>query len=442
MRAARILAGLALLVGQRSTRVRKSRHFSSRRAFLKLSAGLGLGGLSSEVFGMLSSEYREPAVTKDLRHRALDGELPRRPLGKTREELSILGFGGFHLLEVSEGQAAELLNFYLDAGGNFIETAMAYGDGESERKIGHVMKARRKECFLSTKVYWRDRKQAAESIERSLRNLQTDHLDNLFLHCVSTEQELATVMSDEGALRAAEEARQAGKVRYISITSHLPEVLLKAIEAYPFDAIMEYINYLDCFNFPLIYDRIIPTCVERDIGVICMKPLADGLLYRPESAVNAFRWVWSLQEVTSAATGNNTVYQLLTNLVLAKSFRPMTDQEKQNLYLTAPELANYVCRRCRACMPNEAGLDIPEIHRLEGYYDRQMMPGPVMQLPDTDLREGLNDWFGNREHAKAAYAALERKVTASTDCSDAEQRCPYGLPITAKLKWIAKKLAS
>ncbi|KPK62196.1 MAG: hypothetical protein AMK73_06570 [Planctomycetes bacterium SM23_32] len=368
--------------------------------------------------------------------------MPRRPLGETGEELTILGFGGFHLLEVPEDEAERLLNFYLDAGGNFIETAIAYGDGDSERKIGRVMETRRDECFLSTKVYSRTRKEAAESIERSLRHLKTDHVDNLFMHGVSTHEELDTVLSDSGALRAAEDARDAGKVRFISITSHLPEVLLRAVRQYRFDAVMEWINYLDYFNFPIVFDEIIPACVERGTGVICMKPLADGLLYRPESAAKAFRWVWSMPEVTSAATGNNTPYQLASNLALAKDHEPMDEGEKKLLYLDAPELANYVCRRCRSCMPNAAGLDIPEIHRLEGYYDRQMMPGPVMDLPDMDLRRGLNNWFSNRDYARAAYAALERQVPPDVDCSDAEARCPYGLPITAKLKWIHRKLTS
>ncbi len=391
---------------------------------------------------MIPSDYQEPPVTDELRRMALEGELPRRPLGKTGEDLTILGFGGFHLLEVSEREAEGLLNLYLDAGGNFIESAIAYGDGDSERKIGRVMGSRRKECFLSTKSYSRDRKGAAQSIERSLRHLNTDHVDNLFIHCISTDEELDRIMSDDGALRAAEDARDAGKVRFISMTSHFPPVLLKAVKAYPFDAIMEYVNYYDYFNFPMVYDEIIPACVERGVGVICMKPLADGLLHRPESAAKAFRWVWSTDEVTSAVTGNNTEYQLASNLALAKSYKPMTDEEKQKLYLGAPELADYVCRRCGKCMPNRAGLDIPEIFRLEGYLDRQMMPGPVMTLPDADLREGLNGWFNNRDYARAAYAAMADKVTDETDCSDVEPLCPYGLPITAKLRWATQKLSA
>ena len=186
---------------------------------------------------MISSGYTEPPVTDELRRRALEGPLPRRKLGKTGAELTILGFGGFHLLEVSPQKAEELLDFYLDAGGNFIETAAGYGNGDSERKIGRVMARRRAECFLSTKTFFRDKRNSAKQIEQSLTNLQTDRVDNLFMHNVHSPADLDRIMSDDGALRAAEDARQAGKVRFISITSHSPEVLCKAVCSYRFDAV-------------------------------------------------------------------------------------------------------------------------------------------------------------------------------------------------------------
>jgi predicted aldo/keto reductase-like oxidoreductase len=411
-----------------------------RRGFLACSAALGIGGLALEVLGMIPSDYEERGVTDDLRRRALEGALPRRKLGKTGAELTIIGFGGFHLLEVSPEKAQELLNFYLDAGGNFIETAAGYGDGDSERKIGAVMARRRDECLLSTKTFWRDKARAARQIDQSLHNLQTDHVDNLFMHNVQSAEDLDRILSEDGALRAAEDARRAGKVRFISITSHLPETLLQAVKSYHFDAVMEWINYFDQFNFPLIYSDIISACTEQGTGVICMKPLADGLLYA--TAERAFRWVWTMPQVTSVATGNNDMFQLASNLALAKSYQPMTEAEKERLYFDAPELASYVCRRCMKCMPNVAGIDIPEVFRLEGYFDRQMMPGPIEAVPDQDLRKGLNNWFGNQAYARAEYAKLEPKVTAATDCSEVEARCPYRLPITAKLKWAAQKLAS
>jgi len=254
-----------------------------RRRFLALSAGLGLAGLSTEALGMIPKGYEEPPLDDWLRRRALEGELPRRPLGETGVELTILGFGGFHLLEVSPREAEELLNFYLDGGGNFIETAAGYGKGDSERKIGRVMAGRRDECILSTKTHGRTRRAAAESIEQSLRNLHTERVDNLFMHNVRTEADLERITSEDGALRAAEEAREAGKIRFISVTSHSPQVLLKAVQSYPFDAVMEWINYLDYFNFPIIHERIIPECRRRGIGQSRMRGISVVYLPRRSS---------------------------------------------------------------------------------------------------------------------------------------------------------------
>lgn len=413
---------------------------ADRRRFLKIAACAGAGGMCSSALGAMPKNYDEPEATEELRNKALEGDMPRRPLGTTGEELTIVGFGGFHLLDVNQQKAEELLNFYLDAGGNFIETAIAYGNGESEQKIGRVMKDRREECFLSTKTPARTQTKAARHIQRSLDNLQTDRVDNLFMHNVSTHEDLDRIMASDGALRAAENARRRGEVRHISITSHDPHVLLRAVRSYPFDFIMEWINYYDYFNFPIIFDEILPECRQRDIGIISMKPVGDGLLYRPESAKKAFRWVWSQPDVTSAAAGNNTMYQLASNLALAKNYEPMGAAEKQKLYQEAPELSNYVCRRCGECVPNDLGLDIPRIFGLEAYYDRQMRPGPVMDLPDEWLRKRLSHWFHNEDYAKNEYSKLDTKVSEDTDASGIEPRCPYDLPINDKLHWVHKKL--
>ena len=411
-----------------------------RRRFLKAAACAGAGGICSSALGAMPKNYDEPEATDEMRRKALEGSLPRRPLGATGEELTIVGFGGYHLLEVSPEKAEKLLNFYLDAGGNFIETAIAYGDGESERKIGRVMQHRRRECFLSTKTPARTQQKAAKHIQRSLENLNTDWLDNLFMHNVASHEDLDRIMAEDGALRAAENARRRGEVRHISITGHDPHVLLRAVKSYPFDFIMEWINYYDYFNFPIIYDELLPDCRQRDIGIVAMKPVADGLLYRPESARNAFRWVWSQPGVTSAATGNNTMYQLASNLALAKDLVPMAAEEKQKLYREAPELSNYVCRRCGECVPNGLDLDIPRIFGLEAYYDRQMRPGPVMDLPDEWLRKRLSHWFHNEDYAQEQYSKLDTKVSEDTDATGVEERCPYDLPINDKLHWVHKKL--
>lgn len=399
----------------------------SRREFLALSAA---GAAVTALGKSAESKSEDTDVRKN-------NGMPMRRLGKTDDMVSILCFGGFHLCEAMPSDAEQMLNYFLDQGGNFIETAISYGNGDSERKIGRVMKTRRAECFLSSKTHFRSKAEAAGSIDTSLANLQTDHLDNLFVHNVSTQADIDAITAPNGALEAIVEAREKGKVKNISISSHNPEIMYKALQTYPFDAILKWMNYYDYFNFPLIYEKIVPYCQEKGIGMIVMKPVGDGLLYRnPEKA---FRWAWSLP-VASVSAGNNTMDMLKKNIKLAKSFKPMTEDEKQELYRTAPEYMNYVCRRCDKCLRNGLGLDIKAIFELEGYYDRQMYTGNIPDPAEYALRERLRFWFGNQGVAQERYTKLENKVPKDLDPKSIKGKCPYGIDVPRKLRIAAWKL--
>ena len=122
--------------------------------------------------------------------------MEKRVFGRSGEKLSVLGVGGFHLLEVSDSDAVRIMNEYLDEGGNYIETAPQYGNGESERKVGLVMRERRSECFLTTKNHIRDREGAAEIIEESLKRLHTDHVDLLIFHHVQSDDEVDQIQKE------------------------------------------------------------------------------------------------------------------------------------------------------------------------------------------------------------------------------------------------------
>ncbi len=364
--------------------------------------------------------------------------MERRLLGNTGLEVSILGAGGFHLLEISAANARAILNHYLDAGGNYVETAFQYGDGESERKVGLVMAERRDECVLATKVHERDRAAAARVIDASLTHLQTDHADILFMHHVQSQEELDQILAPDGALRAAEAARQAGKVRFIGISNHgHPEIMMQALERYPFDVIMTNFNYLDRFNFPLIEEELLPLALEKKVGIVGMKAVGDGFLWR--SAEQAFRYAWSLP-IHVMAAGMNTMAMLGQDLAYAESFTPMSEEEKERWYFEAPELGTYVCRMCDKCLPCPEDIDIPRIFELEGWYDRQMIDGIVRDPGDYLMRRTLSAWFQNEERARAAYAELPVKADACTDCGECEPRCPYHLPIVDKLRHVHYKL--
>jgi predicted aldo/keto reductase-like oxidoreductase len=365
--------------------------------------------------------------------------MERRDFGTTGMRTSILGFGGFHLLEIPCKEASYLLNRYLDEGGNYIETASSYGDGESEMKIGSSVSHRRDEFILATKTGERTAKGCDDSLNRSLLNLQTDHVDIFIMHGVGSVGELDAILGPGGAIEAAEAAREDGRVRFIGISMHgQPDILIKALERYPFDAVMTTINYYDRFNFPEIEEVLIPLAKKKGTAVILMKPIADGYLWK--SADKAFSYAFS-RDVPVVVSGMNNRRMLEMDIGLAKSFVPMTAREEEKLFKTAPELGGYVCRQCGKCMVCPEGIPIQDIFRLEGYYDRQMHDGIVRDAADYALRQRLRFWFNNRDMAKQGYEMIENKADKCTECGKCMPLCPYGIDIIYKLDVAAYKLS-
>ena len=396
----------------------------------------------------MSEDHSEHSSQSSPSSTGLRG-LPRRRLGRTGLELSILGFGGFHLVEIPAHTAARLLNRYLDEGGNYLETAASYGDGTSESKIGAAVAHRRSEFHLGTKTTARTAAGATRDLEASLRRLNTDHVDILFMHSVGTMQDLEAITAGGGALEAAVQARAEGKVRYIGITAHgLPEALIAALDRYPFDVLMTGMNYFDRFNFPAVERDLLPKAQRFGVGLLAMKPIADGFLWK--SAAAAFRYTWGLP-VTAIVAGINTEGQLVADLEWARRWTPMTEKEREALFRDAPELGTYVCRQCGECLPCAKGIDIPRVFELEGWYDRQLRDGVVRDASEYGMRERLRFWFNNKERARQEYAALPVKADAcghggegakSGDygCQECEHRCPYGLDIPFKLNYADFKL--
>ncbi len=363
--------------------------------------------------------------------------MEKRSLGTTGLELSALGFGGFHLVEIDSAEAARLLNGYLDAGGTYIETAASYGDGISETKIGKAVSHRRADFFLATKSTQRSAQEFTVELESSLRNLKTDHVDLLYIHALQKKEEADAVMGSGGALEAAQRAKKSGKARFIAMSFHgRPDGALYALSRFKVDVIMTGFNYFDRFNYPSVEATLLPQCLREGIGVIAMKSLADGYLYR--SPARAIRYALSLP-VTTVVAGINSREMLETDLRIVNSFTPMTDAEKEDLYRSAPELGDYVCRLCGKCAVN--GFDPQSVFLLEGLYDRQMDDMRVSDAARYALRERLRAWFQQQDTAQAEYEALAEKVDPTRDYSSLTPLCPYGIDIDRKLKIAHAKLS-
>jgi uncharacterized protein len=363
--------------------------------------------------------------------------MEKRALGKTGQNLSVLGFGGFHLVEITAPEAAHLLGAYLDAGGNYIETAASYGDGISETKIGRGVAHRRGDYVLATKTALRSREGFLKELDGSLVNLKTDHVDVIFFHCVQTLDDVEKMFGSGGAMEGAIQARVAGKVKYLAISGHgRPDALLAAVKRHTFDVLMTGFNYLDRFNYPAIEGELLPLCLSKGTGVIAMKSLGDGYLYR--SPALALRYTLGLP-VSTVVAGINSAEMLKTDLAIVSQFTPMTDKEKEDLYRSAPELGDYVCRLCAKC--SAAGFDPQKIFLLEGMFDRQMDDMRVTDIAQYALRERLKAWFGQQETARGEYERLSPKVDPAKNYSALTPLCPYGIDIERKLKIAHAKLS-
>ena len=296
-----------------------------------------------------------------------------RQLGSTDLYPTLMGIGGFHLIEAPQTDVTQILNSYLDRGGNYIETAADYGDGISEKKIAAAVSTRRDEFILASKCGRRTKKEAERSIQRSLKNLQSDHLDILFMHAVQTTEEADQIHAKDGAIHAALEAQKNGMVKYIAVSGHgYPYGLLRSIEQFDYDLLMTHFNYFDQYNYPVIHEKLAPMCFEQGVGLVGMKALADGYLYRtPEQSI---RFALD-QPISTLVLGANTMDYLDYDWSLIDSFDSMNATELKELKNNAVELGDYVCRQCKTC--DSPMIKPSEIFEMEGEFDRQMDDGRI-----------------------------------------------------------------
>jgi len=196
---------------------------------------------------------------------------PVRALGATGVMVPLVGYGTAPLGEkqVSREAALRCLNHAIDLGVTYLDTSPDYG---SEPHLGQVMRSRRSEVFLATKVNRRSREGAKQELESSLQKLQTDHVDLIQAHAVNTWADLEQVLAPDGALAGLEQARQEGKVRFIGITGHArPEILAHALAHYPFDTVLVALGMADrLVTGPetfLLHDTAVMGWQEQDGGL-------------------------------------------------------------------------------------------------------------------------------------------------------------------------------
>ncbi len=363
--------------------------------------------------------------------------LQRRPLGSTGLHVSVLGLGGFHQVEIGQADVSGLVDTYLAAGGNYIETARSYGGGVAERKLGVALEGRRGQVILATKTGRRDAEGAWREINASLEALRTDHLDLLFYHGVNEPAEVEAIAGPGGAGEAVARARAEGLVRFVGASTHWPLTLLAAMDALHLDVAMYWVNYLAACNYPELYRSVAPAARARGLGIVGMKPLGDGYLYR--SVGPAFTYALA-QEVDVLACGFNSPEMLVADLEAVAAWERPSAGALEGILREAPELGDYVCRQCGQCrLP---AVDLPRVFELEGKFDQQMFDGRPTPVAEYVLRERLRYWFNNQGRAGAAYAPLAGAVEALLASGGPLPACPYGIDLRYKLGIAHGKLTS
>jgi len=198
------------------------------------------------------------------------------PFGRTGHESTRVLFGAAALGAMNQDKADGVLELLLEFGVNHIDTAEGYGD--SELRIGPWMETHRDRFFLATKTRERSGDGARANLEASLERLRTDRLDLYQCHALSSSVELEQVLGPRGAIAAFEEARDAGRVRFLGITGHHCGVLREALERYPFDSVMFPLNPLQAADPDpaLDYRPLLETAERRGVGAIGIKAIARG----------------------------------------------------------------------------------------------------------------------------------------------------------------------
>jgi uncharacterized protein len=319
-----------------------------RRTFLRsLGAGLLSGGVAQRILAADSAASTQPSRV-DV---GSIKDLPTRPLGRTGFQVPPLSFGSApmgHMFYKAE-PFEEVTNAAIDAGLRYIDTALNY-DAAQER-LGPIMAKRRKEVFLVSKTRAKNRDQVFQDLEKSLKLLQTDHVDLLHMHNMG-DLEREQALGKGGVLEGMLEAKRRGLIRNIGISGHLrPERFVPAIETDEIDVIMVAMNFVDrhTYNFE---EKVLPAARKENCGIVCMKVYggakggfgayrhgAPGMLTGDEYRQSAVDYSLSIPGVATMVIGVKTLDELRAAIAAVRNHKPLEGSRRETVLAKGAELA-------------------------------------------------------------------------------------------------------
>ena len=313
-----------------------------RRDFLK--KGTAAAGLAASQSLLQPLRAGEPGAPTGR-------TIPRRPLGKTGDHLSIIAMGGIVVMDVSQPFANNIVAEAVDRGVNYIDIAPSYGN--AQERMGPALKPYRNRVFLACKEIARDKAGAQNELEESLRQLQTDHFDLYQFHALATVEDVHKALGPGGAIEAFVEAKKAGKVRFLGFSAHSVEAALVAMDQFDFDTVLFPINFV-MYSQANFGPQIVQRAREKQMGMMAIKAMAKtpwpasskknhpyGKCWYepaalPKQAALALRWTLS-QPVTAAIPPGDINYFRLA-MEVAERFTPVNESETKTLMAQAKGL--------------------------------------------------------------------------------------------------------
>ena len=325
-------------------------------------------------------------------------------LGKTELMVNQIGFGGIPIQRLTEDKAVKVIRHCLDLGVNFLDTANGYTT--SEERIGKAIKGRRNYVYIATKTGGRTREDIEKHLELSLKRIDVDYIDLYQFHGVNDQATLDKILDPEdGLYKVFEEARKAGKIRHIGITSHHLDAAKEQVQTGRFETIMFPFNFITCEPA----DELLPLCKEYDVGFIDMKPMGGGML---ENAAVSFKYLFQFPDIVMIP-GIQKTHEIEEIIRLYEGSHEMTATERAEMKCLTEELGTRFCRRCDYCQPCSQEIAISML---------MTFPSFVKRLPP--------DWY-----LKSPWIPqLMEKSVNCIDCGECEARCPYHLPIREMMK--------
>ena len=319
-------------------------------------------------------------------------------LGRTEIIVGKNSFGALPIQRITKEEAAKLLRKAYDSGFNYFDTARNYTD--SEEKMGYALSDVREKIIISTKTAAKNAEDFWKDLHTSLEMLKTDYIDIYQFH----NPPFCPKPGDgSGLYEAMVEAKEKGLIKHIGITNHRLAVAEEAVKS----------GLYETLQFPFSYlasDKdiaLVKLCEEHDVGFICMKALAGGLITHSDVA-----YAYLAQFPVAPIWGIQRESELDEFISYIDNPPSMNAEREEFIKKERVELMGEFCRGCGYCMPCPMGIQINTCARMSLLLRRSPAAG----------------------HLSEKGQAMMKKIDDCINCGKCKAACPYGLDTPNLLK--------